>query len=301
MKSSASHLPYLPSFWFALLGTLLLAHPIRAKVVWAEEFNGDRVDPDTWTHDVGGHGWGNGQLEFNTDRPENAFVENGHLVIAARRESYRGNAFTSARLLTRGRFAFQYGTLEARIKVPDTANGLWPAFWLLGNNFPGVNWPRCGETDILEIGGKEGIEKKLQQRRINCALHYANDQGRHAMKVEWHTAPEDLSKDFHRYKLSWTPERMTFHLDDTEFASFDITGEDMREFHQPQFLILNLAVGSRKNSYTGVDRPEDITASFPARLEVDWIRVTSNPHTKVVLGRERKEARAFGSSPDSLR
>ncbi|MEC9091071.1 MAG: glycoside hydrolase family 16 protein, partial [Planctomycetota bacterium] len=147
---------------------------VAQEIVWRDEFNGENLDRETWTHDVGGHGFGNGQLEFNTARRENSYVKDGSLVIEARREKYLGREFTSARLNTQGRFAYQYGTLEARIQVPDTADGIWPAFWLLGNNFPAVQWPKCGEIDILEIGGKEGIAKGEQHRSINCALHFAD-------------------------------------------------------------------------------------------------------------------------------
>jgi len=174
---------------------VICQEPPSKKVVWSEEFNGDEIDRNTWTYDVGGHGFGNGQLEFNTDRRENSYLRDGSLVIEARRETYQGNAFTSARMLTRGRFAFQYGELEARIKVPDTADGIWPAFWMLGNNFPGVVWPKCGEVDILEIGGKDGIAKGLQQRQINCALHFAGVDEKKTSLVKWFDAPADLHRD----------------------------------------------------------------------------------------------------------
>ena len=100
--------------------------PASAGIVWSDEFNGDVIDAATWVYDVGGGGFGNGQFEYNTARHENSYVTNGNLVIEARRENYFGNLFTSARMLTQGRFAFKYGTLEARIKLPNTANGLWP-------------------------------------------------------------------------------------------------------------------------------------------------------------------------------
>ena len=141
------------------------------QIVWSDEFNGSEIDRQIWTHDVGGHGFGNGQLEYNTARRENSYVQDGHLVLEARREQYQGKSFTSARMLTQGRFAFQYGTLEARIKVPDTANGIWPAFWMLGNNFPAIEWPKSGEADILEIGG-------LAAGRTTSAAPAATGRGR---------------------------------------------------------------------------------------------------------------------------
>jgi len=243
---------------------------------------------------VGGHGFGNGQLEYNTARHENSYVENGKLVIEARREDYMGNAFTSARMLTQGRFAFKYGTLEARIKVPDTGNGIWPAFWMLGNNFPAIEWPRSGEIDILEVGGKVGIANGLQRRRINCALHYGGADGKYAMADAWHDADVDLNLDYHTYKLSWTPEHVRFYLDDVDFGSWDITADHFSEFHQPCFLILNVAVGGWPTSYTGVSSPGKVTAPLPAKMYVDWIRLTKNEHTQVCFGKDMEETGSFG-------
>ena len=292
---------------FMMIGLVLFSGGYRAadvqdaQVIWSDEFDGPAIDSSTWTYDVGGHGFGNGQLEFNTARPENSAIENGNLVITARREDYSGNAFTSARMMTQGRFAFQYGTLEARIRVPNTADGLWPAFWMLGNNFPAIGWPGCGEIDILEIGGKEGIAQGLQRRRINCALHFSDAAGKYAMHDAWWNADVDLDADYHVYRVSWTPQDVTFFVDDVQFASWDITADHLREFRQPCFLILNLAVGSRKSSYTGLDRPDVITAKFPARMYVDWIRVTKNPHTKVYLATDREERGNLGVYTETVR
>jgi len=275
-------------------GRALCQEPPAGKLVWSDEFNGDQIDHDVWTYDVGGQGFGNGQLEYNTARRENSYLENGRLVIEARRENYKGNSFTSARMLTQGRFAFRYGTLEARIKVPDTANGIWPAFWMLGNNFPAIEWPRCGEADILEIGGKEGIAQGLQHRRINCALHFADLNERKTSRVAWLTAPADLHQDFHRYKISWTPRDMKFFLDGKQFGAWDISGAAYRKFHQPCFPILNVAVGSWTSSYTAIDTPNKVTAPFPAKMFVDWIRLYANPHTQIFFGKDSQESGNFG-------
>lgn len=267
---------------------------LAQEVVWSEEFSGETIDPETWTWDVGGHGFGNGQLEFNTNRRENSYVRDGHLFIEARRENHKGNSFTSARMLTQGRFAFQYGTLEARIKVPDTANGIWPAFWMLGNNFPAIEWPHCGEVDILEIGGKDGIAQGLQRRQINCALHFSDSRRRKTSLVKWFDAPVDLNEDFHRYRISWTPQMLKFFLDDKEYGAWDISKPEMSEYHQPHFLILNMAVGSWASSYTAIDTLGKVTATFPAKMQVDWIRLYANPHTKVIRGRDVAETGNFG-------
>ncbi|MEL6104876.1 MAG: glycoside hydrolase family 16 protein [Planctomycetota bacterium] len=266
----------------ALTGSTLAAQEIkRGEVVWADEFNGDSIDTSTWVHDVGGHGWGNGQLEFNTDRDENSYTKDGCLVIEARRESYEGNAFTSARLHTRDRFAFRYGTLEARIEFPDTSDGIWPAFWMLGKSFPKTPWPKCGELDIVEIGHKDAIAAGTQHRTINCALHFADEDDQQKSLVKWFQSPVDLHKSFHLYRVDWTPESLKFYLDGKEFGSWDITAKEYSEYHEPFFPLLNLAVGSWDHSYIALDTPSEVTAQFPARMRVDWIRLTANEHTSI--------------------
>ncbi|MDP6445510.1 MAG: glycoside hydrolase family 16 protein [Pirellulaceae bacterium] len=279
---------------FPFLAGSVQAQSAKRRPVWSQEFNGDAIDRSVWTYDTGGHGFGNGQLEFNTDRPDNSYLKDGKLVIEARRERFEGREFTSARMHTQGRFAFQYGTLEARIQVPDTANGVWPAFWMLGDNFPAVAWPKCGEVDILEIGGKDAIRQGLQHRQINCALHFAGKSERKTSLVEWHNANADLHKDFHTYKLEWTPKSIRFFLDDREFGGWDISAPEFREYHQPFFPILNVAVGSWTSSYTAIDTPDKVTARFPARMQVDWVRLYANSHTKVLLKRKAAPAGGYG-------
>lgn len=133
-----------------------IAPPAGWKLVWHDEFEGSQIDPKNWTYDLGGGGWGNGEMEIYTDRPENARLENGMLVISSLAEvnSKGGISFTSARLKSQGLQAFQYGRIEARTKVPS-GSGFWPAFWMLGENFPTAGWPNCGEIDIMEYMGKE--------------------------------------------------------------------------------------------------------------------------------------------------
>lgn len=271
---------------FGILAAMCVA-PLAAQelkpgeVVWADEFNGDSIDTSTWVHDIGGHGWGNGQLEFNTNRAENSYTKDGCLVIEARREKYEGNAFTSARLHTKDRFAFRYGTLEARIEMPDTSDGIWPAFWMLGKSFPETPWPKCGELDIVEIGHKDAIAAGTQHRTINCALHFSDEDEEKESLVKWFQSPVDLHKSFHLYRVDWTPQSLTFFLDGKKFGSWDITGKEFSEYHEPFFPLLNVAVGSWDHSYVALDTPEEITAKFPAQMRVDWIRLTANQHTSV--------------------
>lgn len=261
-------------------------------VVWSDEFNGSSIDSSTWTYDVGNQGWGNGQFEYDTAQAENSYTANGSLVIEAYRTNYWGNSFTSARLLTQGRFAFKYGNLEARIKVPNTANGLWPAFWMMGNNAGAIQWPDCGEVDIMEMGSSAGIAANTQQELIDCALHYADASGNAVNVASWLTAPENLSLDYHLYQMSWTPTNLTFSLDGVPYGSWNITGVSM--FQQPMFMIANLAIGGYDPSYTGIYSPGAVTASLPAQLDVDYIRVTANPYTQLYYGDNDAENGNFG-------
>ncbi|MGH8023663.1 MAG: family 16 glycosylhydrolase, partial [Limisphaerales bacterium] len=261
-------------------------------VVWIEDFTNGVIDPDTWTYDVGGGGWGNGQFEYDTAQRQNSYVTNGNLVIEADDANYMGNSFTSARMLTQGRFAFKYGNLEARIKFPDTANGLWPAFWMMGNNAGSIAWPECGEIDIAEMGSASGIVSNIQQELIDCAVHYADANNKPVNAAAWLTAPEDLSQDYHLYQMSWTPMNVTFSLDNVPFGSWNITGVPM--FQQPMFLILNVAIGGYDPSYTGVYSPAGVTAPFPARLDVDYIKLTANAYTQLYFGNNSAETGNFG-------
>lgn len=261
-------------------------------VVWEEEFTNGVIDPNTWTYDVGGDGWGNGQFEYDTALHQNSYIANNNLVIEADETNYMGNSFTSARMLTQGRFAFKYGNLEARIKFPNTANGLWPAFWMMGNNYGSIVWPECGEIDIAEMGAASGIVSNIQQELIDCAIHYADSNSNPVNAAAWLTAPENLSQDYHLYQMSWTPTNLTFSLDNVPFGSWDIS--DVPMFQQPMFLILNLAIGGYDPSYTGVYSPAGVTAPFPATLDVDYIKLTANPYTQLYFGNNSAESGNFG-------
>lgn len=264
-------------------------------VVWSTDFASGVIDPNTWTYDVGNQGWGNGQLEYDTANHQNTYITNGTLVIEADRTNYWGNSFTSARILTQGRFAFKYGSLEGRIKVPNTANGLWPAFWMMGVNEGAILWPVCGELDIMELGSAAGISMGEQQEYTDCAIHYAVPAGgtnNDMNAAAWYTAPEDLTQDYHLYQMSWTPTNLTFSLDNIPIGSWDITNIPM--FQQPMFLILNIAIGGYDPSYTGVYSAGAVTAPFPAQMYVDYIKVTDNGYTQLYFGDVNAETGNFG-------
>ena len=130
----------------------------KFDLVFEDNFDVDGTpDPHKWTYDLGGNGWGNNELQNYTDRPENVMVQDGHLIITARAESFGGSNFTSARIKSQNLFDQQYGRFEARIKLPF-GKGLWPAFWMLASNFEEVGWPQCGEIDIMEYIGSKPTE-----------------------------------------------------------------------------------------------------------------------------------------------
>jgi len=139
-------------------------------LVWEDNFDGDSIDASVWTYDVGDSGWGNNELQNYTDNSDNAYVENGNLVIRALRGA--DGKFTSARLKSIGRMSYKYGTIEAHIKLPDLDSGLWPAFWQLGNDFGQAGWPACGELDILEAGMAEALNAGKVNSAVSGAFHW---------------------------------------------------------------------------------------------------------------------------------
>ncbi len=201
--------------------------------------------------------------------PENVRIENGNLVITAIRTE---SGFTSARVRTEDKLTFKYGTIEARIKMPDLANGLWPAFWTLGNNFSEVGWPHCGELDIVEMGSSESIIRGLINRWVGSTAHWEHNEN-HVYYGRSLVATADLNDDYHVFKMDWTPSLVTTYLDDQEIWAIDISPEsctDCSEFHQPHFMILNMAVGG---NYPGLLDSSQITAVMPAEMLVDYVRI----------------------------
>ena len=234
--------------------------PAGWKLAWHDEFDGTAIDKANWNYDLGGGGWGNGEAQFYTDRPENARVENGLLLIDARQEKYEGSYYTSARLKTQGLQEFQYGRIEARMKVP-TGAGLWPAFWMLGTSFNGSNWPDCGEIDIMEY---EGREPDL----IIGTLHGPGYSGTLGFS-KWNRQKHNIADDFRTYAVEWEPGQVTWFYDGVQY--FSVTPADIGDrkwvFDQPFFIILNLAVGGTFGGVIGLD------TAFPAQLQVDYVRV----------------------------
>ena len=254
-----------------------------SQVVWSDEFDsGSMPDANVWSYDLGAGGWGNSELQEYTSEPANVRVEGGQLVITAQERLLKGNrrSFTSARIKSEDKLTVRYGTIEARIKVPDLADGLWPAFWTLGNNFSDVGWPDSGELDVMEMGSAAAIADGVVNRRVGSTAHWEHNNGYAAYGLTYDAA-SDLAGSFHVFRMEWTPELISTYVDNQWIWSIDITPQsctDCEEFHQPHFIIFNLAVGG---SYTGLYRANDITAPLPAEYVVDWVRISDNGFTEL--------------------
>ena len=248
--------------------------PASYKLAWGDEFSGpDGASPDSskWTYDVGGNGWGNNELEYYTNRTQNAQVKGGNLVITAQKETYTGSDgvtrnYTSARLKTQGLFSQAYGRFEARIKIP-AGQGMWPAFWMLGNDITSNGWPKCGEVDIMENIGKE-------PGTIHGSLHGPSTIGRTSDVTAPFRLPagQNFADDFHLYAVEWEPNTIRFYVDTALYATFNSSqwpAGGTWVFDHPFFIILNVAVGG---DWPGA---ADSTTVFPQQMLVDYVRVYS--------------------------
>ncbi len=250
-------------FFFALFTLSLTAADLPGwKLIWSDEFDKPgEPDPTKWGYETGIIR--NNEKQFYTKNPENARVENGHLVIEAKKEKRENGDFTSASLITKGHGDWTYGRVEVRAQIP-AARGTWPAIWMLPDDHGKVPWPKCGEIDIMEhVGYDPGvIHGSLHSEAFN---HVKGTQRTGKMKVE------DASLGFHNYTLEWTTDRIVFGIDGKDYANFDRkTGDKVAEwpFDKPFYLILNLAVGGSWGAQKGIDE-----AAFPQRMEVDFVRV----------------------------
>ena len=247
--------------------------PPRAgrTLVWSDEFNAPNdspVDSSKWVLESGGNGWGNQELEYYTARPQNAFQQDGNLVIKVLQEKYTGpdgvtRNYTSARLKTQGKFAQKYGRFEARIKIPY-GQGIWPAFWMLGDDIDSVSWPACGEIDIMENIGRE-------PGTVHGSMHGPGYSGGNALTASWALpAGQKLGDAFHLYALEWEAGAVRFYIDDTLYETrtpADLPSGTAWVFDKPFFLLLNVAVGG------GWPGDPDATTVFPQTMRVDYVRV----------------------------
>jgi beta-glucanase (GH16 family) len=235
------------------------------QLVWSDDFSGpagNLPDPAKWTYDIGigpgQDGWGNQELQVYTNKPENVSIDGGgNLIITAKRTS---SGFSSARIKTQGLFSQQYGRFEARLKTPY-GPGIWPAFWMLGENIETVSWPQCGEIDIMELRGQE-------PHKIHGTIHGPGYSGGNPISKSYALKNGRFDTDFHVYAIEWYEDRIDFFVDDYLYQRIeksDVPGEWV--FNQPFFLILNVAVGG---NYVGF--PTDETP-FDQQMIVDYVKV----------------------------
>jgi beta-glucanase (GH16 family) len=230
------------------------------ELVWSDEFEGEQIDPQNWTYDLGASGWGNQELQNYTSSNENSYVAFGNLMIVAKEN---GAQYTSARLKSIGLQEFQFGRIDVRAVLPF-GQGIWPAIWMLGGNFPSTGWPACGEIDIMELIGSN-------PSNIHGTVHYGNSyaQHQHTGGSRYLSSGQTFADEFHVFSIEWDEEGITWLLDDQPFFSVgnNVSGNQNYPFDNPFFFILNVAVGGQWPGYPNA------TTTFPQYMAVDYVRV----------------------------
>lgn len=246
--------------WISIAGASCGTTPPPSgwTLAWADEFNGTALDTSKWNIEVNGNGGGNNELQYYTARQENIRVTGGELVIEARKEAYLGKQYTSGRITTQNKASWQYGRMEARMKIP-TGKGTWPAFWMLGNSISSVGWPASGEIDIMEHVNSEAF--------IHGTIHWSNQNNAYA-NYGGPSGNLDFAQ-YHVYAVEWDAAAIRWYVDGNKFHEVNIAGgvNGTSEFHAPYFLLFNLAVGG---NWPG---SPDASTVFPNRMQVDYVRV----------------------------
>ncbi|HLY19941.1 MAG TPA: glycoside hydrolase family 16 protein [Bryobacteraceae bacterium] len=233
------------------------------RLVWSDEFDGARgaaPDPAKWVYDVGAGGWGNGELETYTKDRTNSYLDGeGHLVVQAEKAA---GSYTSARLKTQGKFSMAYGRVEARIRIPY-GQGIWPAFWMLGDDIKGKGWPDCGEIDIMENIGRE-------PDTVHGTVHGPGYSGGMSIGKAYQMAAGRFADDYHVYAVEWSPGRVEFLVDGKSYyvvTPASLPAGSKWVYDHPFFVILNVAVGG-----SWPHNPDE-TSVFPQKMLVDYVRV----------------------------
>ncbi len=221
------------------------------QLVWSDEFDETNIDTGVWNFETGGSGWGNHEQEYY--QQQNATIENGNLIITAKKESVGSNNYTSSRMTTQGKKEFEFGRIEARIKMP-VGQGFWPAFWLLGSNINTVGWPKSGETDIMEHINTDSL--------IYGTLHWDNNG-----HVQSGDTIASTPSDYHVYSIEWDINAIKWFIDGVQYHEVPINQSSTTEFHQPFYILLNFAVGGDWPGQTINDN------LLPAKMYVDYVRV----------------------------
>ncbi len=228
-------------------------------LVWQDEFDGTQVNMQNWTFETGGNGWGNNELQFY--RSNNTSLQDGYLVITAKKGLYQGSEYTSSRMITKDKKSFQYGRVDIRAVLPKR-QGIWPALWMLGSNISTVPWPACGEIDIMEMVGGLGRENT-----VHGTIHWQSN-GERVMYGDSFTLGAGTYNDkFHVFSIVWTVTSIKWYVDDVLFNTADTAPADLSEFQNQFFFIFNIAVGGQ---WPG---NPNATTVFPQHMIVDYIRV----------------------------
>ena len=227
-------------------------------LIWQDEFDGPTISND-WIHETGrgNNGWGNNELQYY--REQNTSIVNGHLVIEAKQEEFGGANYTSSRLVTQGQQNFKYGRVDIRAVLPK-GQGMWPALWMLGDNFSSVGWPACGEIDIMEVVGHE-------PDKVHGTVHWDNN-GQHAnFGGSTSLSSGTFADEFHVFSITWDAQAIRWFLDDVQYHVIDISPAGLSEFQEEFFFIFNVAIGG---NWPG--NPDGSTV-FPQHMIVDYVRV----------------------------
>ena len=299
-------------FYVLICAALSLTSCVKSewKLVWSDEFDGETLNAAYWNVEDNARGGGNAELQYYA--PKNVTIERhpitgeSCLVLNAQREDYGNRPCTSARLNTQDKVTVEYGKVEARIAFPYTADGLWPAFWMLGNNLATnlgdnddidkraaqlaaegrVVWPKCGEIDICEMGHHSGIEAGTQDRFFNGACHWGEsfNNGAYPNFGQFYTADYPVQGDFHIYTLEWSEDSIAMYLDTIAEPYFQLSlrGKEVNEpghyFNHPFYLVLNLSVGGFFPNMPAAEKyPEVITADDPSFQQVTALPEDGTP------------------------
>lgn len=235
------------------------------QLVWEDDFSSPTLNTSNWSFEIGKgqNGWGNNELQHY--RRENTSIQNGHLVITAKKESFEGSEYTSSRLISMDKQQFRYGRIDIRAVMPK-GQGLWPALWMLGSNFKTVGWPACGEIDIMEMIGGNGRENT-----VHGTVHWLNNGSRALFGGEKKIASGTLADKFHVFSILWDANSIRWLIDNEQYHVIDTTPAELDEFRRSFFFIFNVAVGG--------DWPGSPNSSttFPQHMIVDYVRVFQKP------------------------
>ena len=231
------------------------------NLVWEDEFEGNSLNLAHWTHEsgTGQNGWGNNELQFY--RSQNTSIQNGHLVITAKKENFNGSEYTSSRIITKDKREFRYGRIDIRAVLPR-GQGMWPALWMLGSNFSEVGWPACGEIDIMEMVGGNGRENT-----VHGTVHWQANGQRAEFGGSYRLSSGTLADQFHVYSIIWDARSIRWLIDNKEYHVIDTTPAELDEFRRSFFFIFNVAVGG---NWPG---SPDANTTFPQHMIVDYVRV----------------------------